>query len=175
MKIIQNRQILENDLWQHDNGDANLPSGPVFISLTRWRAQREALLPYVRQGWLGIRLEAEDDVSRIAGVLGIFPAIALVFSVFTEGRGYSQARLLRKRYGYQGQIRATGDIRRDQLAFLERVGVDTVELAEDQDVESSLGAYGDISVQYQPASSQSDQACSHVAHLQNTKHPTVHL
>jgi uncharacterized protein (DUF934 family) len=151
MKVIKRRQIIKKDPWRYDTGEQGLPPGPVFVPLKRWRQQREGLLSRAQEGQLGLRLQSNDDVGEIAGDLEHFSAIALVFTAFTDGRGYSQARLLRTRYGYTGQIRAIGDIRRDQLFFLERCGVDTVELASGQDIESSLSAYNEISVRLQPA------------------------
>lgn len=149
--IIKRRRIIKKDPWRHDAGAQDLPPGPVFVPLKRWRREREGLLSRAREGRLGLSLRPDDDVDEIAGDLRYFTAIALAFAAFADGRGYSQARLLRARHGYTGEIRAVGDIRRDQLSFLERCGVDAAELASGQDIESSLDAYGEITVRLQPA------------------------
>jgi len=73
------------------------------------------------------------------------------FPVFTDGRGYSIARLLRDRHGWTGELRAVGDVLRDQLFALARCGFDSFALRAGQDVQASLAAFGDFSVRYQSA------------------------
>jgi uncharacterized protein (DUF934 family) len=80
--------------------------------------------------------------------------IAVNFPKFTDGRGFSAARLLRERYGYQGELRAIGDVLRDQLQELERCGFDAFLLRADQDVQSALHAFADLSDQYQTSALQ---------------------
>jgi uncharacterized protein (DUF934 family) len=80
--------------------------------------------------------------------------VAIRFPHFTDGRGYSTARLLRERYGYAGELRATGDVARDQLFCLSRVGFDTFELREGEDVGAALAAFGDFSEAYQSSVAQ---------------------
>ena len=69
-----------------------------------------------------------------------------------DGRAFSQARLLRERYGFKGEIRATGDVLYDQLFYMQRCGINGFELRDDQDVPSSLKAFDEMTVTYQPAS-----------------------
>jgi uncharacterized protein (DUF934 family) len=71
------------------------------------------------------------------------------FPTFTDGRGYSTARLLRERYGYRGELRAVGDVLRDQLFYLSRVGFDAFALRQDQDAEGALASLADFSESYQ--------------------------
>jgi uncharacterized protein (DUF934 family) len=77
--------------------------------------------------------------------------VALEFGQFKDGRAFSLARLLRERYGYQGQIRAVGDVLRDQIFFMRRCGIDAFELRADRSAEDALDAFGEISVTYQAA------------------------
>lgn len=77
--------------------------------------------------------------------------IALDFPAFKDGRCYSHARLLRERYDYQGELRAVGDVLRDQLFFMKRCGIDSFQLRSDKDMEDALNAFNDFSVKYQTA------------------------
>ena len=114
-----------------------------------WTAFREQLL--ARADGVGVLLRPEDDPAAIAPDLPHLDLIAVHFPSFTDGRGYSTARLLRERYGWRGELRATGDIQRDQLLFLERCGFDALELREGEDVEVALSAFDDFSEAYQAA------------------------
>ena len=105
--IIKNRQIIE-DSWQTIADDAELPTGSVLISLARWNQERAALLE--RSDPLGVRLPNTANIADLVADLPHWPVVALEFPKFADGRAYSQARLLRERYGYQGEIRAVGDV-----------------------------------------------------------------
>ncbi len=96
-----------------------------------------------------LRLEPGDDPAGVADRLGGVARVEVNFPKFTDGRGYSIARLLRERYGYRGELRAVGDVLRDQIFYLSRVGFDGFLLREDQDLEESLGALNDFSEAYQ--------------------------
>lgn len=148
MQVIKNRQIYPNRL-RHLADDDAIPAGggEVTVSLPRWQSQRGALRQ--RTG-VGVRLAPADAVADIVADLDALDLVALEFNSLTEGRGYSQARLLRDSHGYRGEIRALG-VARDQLAFLERCGVDTFELLEKEDAAAALAAFAEIPVRYQPA------------------------
>lgn len=152
MQIIRNRVVV-NDHWRHLPDDAALilcdEDDGIIVSLARWQNDRRALL--ARGTGLGVRVSAEDALEPVVPDLGYFGVIALRFGVFTDGRGYSQARLLRQRYGYDGEIRAVGDVLPDQVAFLERCGVNAFEIPADQDIKQVLKAFAEISISYQPA------------------------
>lgn len=96
-----------------------------------------------------LRLEPGDDPAKVADRLGAVARVEVNFPKFTDGRGYSIARLLRERYGYQGELRAVGDVQRDQLFFLSRCGFDAFLLREGQDAEEALCAFRDFSEAYQ--------------------------
>ena len=99
---------------------------------------------------LGADLGADDAVEDLSDWLPRLHLIRLTFGVFTDGRPFSQARLLRERYGYRGDIRAHGQVVRDQLAFMQRCGINQFSLAEGEDVELALAAFAEISDSYQP-------------------------
>jgi uncharacterized protein (DUF934 family) len=96
-----------------------------------------------------LRLEPGDDPARVADRLAGAARVEVNFPAFADGRGYSIARLLRERYGYRGELRAVGDVLRDQIFYLSRVGFDAFLLREDQDAEEALAALHDFSEVYQ--------------------------
>jgi len=96
-----------------------------------------------------LRLEPHDDPAALADRLGGAARVEVNFPKFTDGRGYSIARLLRERYGYAGELRAVGDVQRDQLYYLARVGFDAFLLREGEDAEGALAALGEFSEAYQ--------------------------
>ncbi len=150
-RIIKDRQIIE-DVWQHLADDAERVEGPVIVSLVRWR-QDEALR--TRAEAVGVRLPNTLDLATIAADLPRWALVALEFPKFADGRAYSQARLLRERYGFRGEIRAVGDVLRDQLFFMARSGFDAFELRTDRSLEDALQAFTEFSDSYQPAVDQS--------------------
>jgi uncharacterized protein (DUF934 family) len=147
-RIINNRQIVE-DLWQHVADSEPLPEGPVLVSLARWKTEREALL--ARSNKIGVRLKNDDPVADLVEDLPQFAVVVLEFPVFKDGRALSQARLLRERYGYRGELRAVGDVLQDQLFFMQRCGFDAFELRPDRHLEDALEAFTEFTVTYQAA------------------------
>lgn len=146
MKIIRNREIVD-DCWVHVADDTPLPEeGDIIVSLERWRSDREALL--ARSGRLGVSVPNTLDPTEIAADLGHFAVVAIPFPKYKDGRGYSVARLLR-RQGFQGELRATGDVLRDQLFYMERCGFGAYELKEGKSLESALDGFTEFSVTYQ--------------------------
>jgi uncharacterized protein (DUF934 family) len=147
--ILRDGQPAIDDGWQYVADGEPLPAGDVIVSLTRWRAERMQLLQ--RTGRLGICLQPEEAAADIADDLAHFATIAIAFPVFKDGRGLTTARLLRERYHYPGDIRATGDVLIDQLFFMQRVGINVLELREDQVLEDALAALQAFTTRYQPA------------------------
>ncbi len=150
--IIKNQQVAANNwLLLRPGADKSLPAlppaGDVIVSLAQWTAQRDALL--ARGGHLGVWLANTDDPAVIAGDLKHFELIAVDFPHFTDGRGYSIGRLLRERYGWQGELRAIGDVIRDVIFYLSRCGFDAFELKAGEDAQAALSAFGDFSEAYQ--------------------------
>jgi uncharacterized protein (DUF934 family) len=148
-RIIKDRSIV-TDSWQHIADDAELPAaGDIIVSCQRWQKDRTALL--ARSGRLGVKIGNEVTVEEIANDLQHFALIAIEFPKFRDGRGYSYARLLRERYRYPHEIRAVGNILRDQLLPMARCGINAFELEAGHGLEDALRAFDDFSVQYQPA------------------------
>ncbi len=152
-RLISAEGVLE-DLWrwvpEEDAGAAALPRGErLIVPVSLWRAQRDALL--ARGSPLGLWLAVDEPLEPLAPDLPCFALIAVYFEVFSDGRGYSQAVLLRQRYAYKGELRAAGDVLRDQLFYLRRCGFDSFALRADQDAEEALQAFADFRETYQGA------------------------
>ena len=149
MTLLKNGAVVE-DPWVYQAGGTVVPAdAPVIVSLDDWREQSDALRG--RNTPLGIRLQSDQPPSLVAGDLGLFGVVALEFPQFKDGRGFSYARSLRQRHKYQGEIRATGSILRDQFMFLDRCGVDAVEVEDESAAKDWLEAMAEFSVWMQPA------------------------
>ncbi|HEX7025873.1 MAG TPA: DUF934 domain-containing protein, partial [Gammaproteobacteria bacterium] len=102
-------------------------------------------------GQLGVTIGGGVSVDEIIDDLSHFDLVAVRFPEFRDGRGYSYARLLRERYGFKGEIRAVGNVLRDQLFYMERCGINAFEVQEDRDINDALKAFYELTVRYQPA------------------------
>lgn len=151
-RIIKNGEVID-ERWHLLPLDATLDgisnSDDLIVPLGLWLESSHALK--VRDGGLGVWLQSHEQIEEIAGDLQLFQVIALDFPVFTDGRHFSTARLLRERYGYKGEIRAIGDVLRDQIFFMHRCGFDAFAVRPDRDPYDALQALQDFSVTYQTA------------------------
>ena len=151
LRVIKKDQIMDDD-WQRIDEGANpdsYPDGDILISLTAWKEHRATLLE--RNGKVAVYLKGEEDPADLVPDLDHFEMIALDFPVFKDGRSYSNARLLRERYGFGGELRAVGDVLRDQIYFMQRCGIDSYQVRADKDIEDAMNGFKDFSVTYQTA------------------------
>ncbi len=150
IRLIEGRPVTETDMWTRVADDAPLPDGaPVIVSLPRWQAERETLAR--RNAAVGIWLASDEKLHALINDLDRLDLVALDFPLLTDGRHFTTARLLRERYGFDGEIRATGQVLRDQLFAMARCGFDSFELAAHQDADGAHRAFREISVVFQPA------------------------
>ena len=127
MPLLKNGRLSE-DSWQPIGDDSALPSdGAIVISFARFKAEPDRLAG--RNAALGVRLKNTDDVRALAEHVGRLGLIVLEFPKYTDGRAYSQARILREELHYTGELRAAGNVLLDQLLFMQRCGFDAFELA----------------------------------------------
>ena len=127
MPLLKNGRISQ-DSWQPVADDAALPSdGAIVVSFSRFNAEPDRLAG--RKAALGLRLKNTDDVRALADHVGRIGLIELEFPKYTDGRAYSQARILREELGYAGELRAAGNVLLDQLLFMQRCGFDAFEMA----------------------------------------------
>ena len=148
MPLFRETGIVE-DPWQKLDDDAAVPAdGMVLVGFKRWREARAALL--ARRGPVGVALANTDAVETLASDTARLDLIALHFPKFSDGRAYSQARLLRERLDYQGELRATGNVLQDQAHFMLRCGFDSFESEQKGFGEALARARTLFSVVYQP-------------------------
>ena len=137
------------DRFEKVDDEQGLPtSGGVLVSLDRFKSEKADLL--ARGGELGVWLKSEESPREIAEDLGALALVALDFPVFSDGRAYSSARLLRERYGYKGELRAIGDVLCEQLPFMLRSGFDTFDMASPKALEEFRAVVSEVRVVYQP-------------------------
>ena len=147
MALIKNSAVVTDELTDARDLEA-LPEGAVLVTLEQWREHRDALI--ARDGAIGVALASDQHPVSIADDLEHFNVIALEFPTFRDGRAYSFARLLRDRYGYQGELRAIGDVLLEQLHYMQRVGFDAFEVVGDDAIAAWQTAADDFTHWYQP-------------------------
>ena len=148
MPLVKGGKITD-DIFAHVADGAELPGdGAVLVSAARLLADPEALLR--RPGRLGVIWPNSRDVDDLVPYLDRLGAVALVFPSFRDGRAYSQARLLRERFLYRGELRATGQVLRDQFVFMLRAGFDAFQVKKQADAEAFAQTVQRYSVFYQP-------------------------
>jgi uncharacterized protein (DUF934 family) len=149
MVVLRNGVPQSND-WTRIEDDVLVPeTGKVIVSLNRWQREKDVLLQ--RGGPVGVVLKSDQSPDLVAGDLGNLALVALEFPKFSDGRAFSHARRLRGHLGYHGEIRAVGQVLRDQYLFMLRCGFDTAEPAAGKRVEGYAEALREFSVFYQPA------------------------
>jgi uncharacterized protein (DUF934 family) len=146
MALIRHR-ALATDTWRSLEDGALPAAGDVIVPLAVWLMERERLL--ARAERVGVLLQPNDEPQALAVDLDHLGLIAVHFPSFTDGRGYSTARLLRERLGWRGELRAVGDVQRDQLFYLARVGFDAFVLRDGANLAEALAAFDDFSEGYQ--------------------------
>lgn len=145
MKVVKDRKVVE-DAW-HLVKDDEAAGANAIVSVARWNAERDALLA---AGPVGVVLRSSESPDEIADLEKV-ALVAIDFPAFTDGRGYSSSRMLRSRHGYKGEIRAIGDVMRDEMFLMRRVGIDSFAVKATKDIEKALSAFDDFSVTYQAA------------------------
>jgi uncharacterized protein (DUF934 family) len=157
-KIIKNGQIQADD-WQvlrlaeGETPEAvAIPAAKVLLPLAVWQARQAELADRAE---VGVWLNSNEPAETLAADVARLPVIAVNFPKFADGRGYSVATLLRTRYGFKGELRAIGEVLRDQFFFLTRCGFDALQPADGRytsaQLEAALGSFSDFSEPYQAA------------------------
>jgi uncharacterized protein (DUF934 family) len=138
------------DPWVYVEGDEPVPADVPAIVSPDWLFAATPSLLAKRSTPLGVAWPNNRPESDLAPHLPRLALIALEFPVFRDGRAYSQARRLRERYGFKGEIRATGDVLRDQFLFMVRAGFDAFEVKKEKDAAAFVQALREFSIRYQP-------------------------
>jgi uncharacterized protein (DUF934 family) len=148
MPLVKSGRIVE-DQYVRIADEAPVPDGvAVIVSGARFLADVEAFTH--RAAAVGVVWPNNRPIAELAPYLGRIALVALVFPVFRDGRAYSQARILRERYGFGGELRATGQVLRDQFLFLLRAGFDSFEVTKEADAAAFAESARRFDVFYQP-------------------------
>lgn len=148
--LIRSRAIAPYDHWRLPEPGPVDPlalDDHVIVPKAFWLAHREALR--TRAGSIGVVLNGSDDPVVLRDDVGVLGLIAVRFASFGDGRPFSIARLLRERLGFAGELRAVGQVQRDQLAFMERCGFNAFELRAGENAATALNAFDEITKSYQ--------------------------
>jgi len=128
MPLLKDGKVVD-DIWAFvEDGHELSPGGCIVVSLGRFLSEHDQLL--ARNRSIGVRLVNSDDPALLAPHLDQLHLVEVQFPKYTDGRALSQAQLLRRRLGYKGEIRATGQVLRDQLRLMIRCGIDAMVIAE---------------------------------------------
>ncbi|CDG84539.1 DUF934 domain-containing protein [Janthinobacterium agaricidamnosum] len=152
-EIIKDRAVVANDfgLLRLDEGQAadtiEVPAGKVIVPLAVWLAQRAVL--ETRLPDIGVWLASDERPETLAGDVEKLAVIGVDFPKFTDGRGYSIAFNLRSRLGFKGELRAIGDVLRDQLFSMHRVGFNAYDTRPDRSIHDALKGLSVFSETYQ--------------------------
>jgi uncharacterized protein (DUF934 family) len=148
MALIRDGALVEDPFVDASAAESVPEHGAVIVSVRQWQEGRDAL--EARSDPLGLRLQSHESPELVADDLPRFAVVALEFPKFRDGRAYTYARWLRERYGYEGEIRAVGDVLLEQLHFMLRVGFDAFEIGGYDPLGAYLTAAEDYTVWYQP-------------------------
>ena len=131
-----------------DGESLDIPEQPALIPADLWLAGKEH---FEDRDDIGVWLDSHEEPEILAGVVNELPVIAVNFPKFSDGRGYSIARLLRERLSYRNELRAVGDVLLDQLQFMKRCGFDTYVLRADKDINKAARCLNFFTQGYQAA------------------------
>jgi uncharacterized protein (DUF934 family) len=151
-KIIKDKAIVNDDwnvlkLADGETPDAvNVPNGKQIVPLQVWLAQKTTLAARTD---IGVWLASDERPEQLKEDANSLPLIAVDFPSFADGRGYSIAYNLRARLGFDAELRAIGDVLRDQLFYMSRVGFNAFATREDRSIEDALKGLTDFSETYQ--------------------------
>jgi uncharacterized protein (DUF934 family) len=148
MPLVKKGEIVA-DAYLHLGDEAEIPeNAAALVSAARFLAHPDAILN--RDQSTGVIWPNNRDLDELVPYLGKLGVVALAFPTFRDGRAYSQARLLRERYGYKGELRATGQVLRDQFVLMVRAGFDAFDVRKDADADAFAATVKRYSVFYQP-------------------------
>jgi len=141
--------FVEDPFFFVPDGKAYPDEKGVIVTLARFQGERDNL--FAHRNLVGVRLASNENPTVLKADLHRLAVVVLEFPKFRDGRAFSWARMLRTRFDYKGEIRATGDFLLDQLAFMARTGIDAFEVRQDVTLEQFHHAMTEISHPYQPA------------------------
>lgn len=148
-EYLKDGKVFPNNWQIVTAGSDSLPTGDILVPLDYWQANHQQLAEH--RGAVGVWIDSHEEIEEIASAVASLPVIAINFPKFVDGRGFSLARLLRERYGYIGEIRAIGEIIRDQLFLMQRCGFNAFQFDSEIDLSAASKSLNDFSDSYQVA------------------------
>jgi uncharacterized protein (DUF934 family) len=148
-QLLKDGNVIDNSWQLVDTDTDGLPQGDILVSTSQWHKQKNVLAD--RAGAVGVWIDSDEEIEAFADGIIDLPVIAINFPKFADGRGFSLARLLRERYGYSGEIRAIGEIIRDQLFLMQRCGFNAFVFDTELDLAEASKSLQDFSDAYQVA------------------------
>lgn len=151
-EIIKDKAIVQDDwtvlrLAENETPDAvGVPAGKVIVPLKVWLLQRNVL---EKRTDIGVWFSSDEQAKDLGGDIARFSLLAVDFPKFSDGRGYSIAYNLRSRFGFSGELRAIGDVLRDQLFYMQRVGFNAFAVRADKNIHDAIKGLTDFSEKYQ--------------------------
>jgi uncharacterized protein (DUF934 family) len=149
MPLIKDGAFVEDPFFFVPDGKAFPEEKGVIVTLARFQGERDNL--FAHHAPVGVRLASNENPTVLKDDLHRIAVVVLEFPKFRDGRGFSWARMLRTRFAYRGEIRATGDFLYDQLAYMHRTGIDAYEVRQDFALADFTRALAEITHPYQPA------------------------
>jgi uncharacterized protein (DUF934 family) len=147
-RLLRRHELVENDEWVTLGDEPPADDAAIIVPFAKFKESPDVWR--ARKGKLGIRLSPADRVEDLASELPRLSLVALEFTGPGEGRGYSQAKLLRSRYKFAGELRAVGHVKQDQVYLMARVGIDAFELAPTEKPEEALDTLKRFKIAYTP-------------------------
>ena len=146
--LLRQRELVTADEWVALADEPPADDASVIVPFTKFRENPEVWR--TRKGKLGTRLSPADKVEDLAPELARLSLVAIEFTGPGEGRGYTQAKLLRARYKFAGEIRSVGHVKQDQIYMMARVGIDAFELSPTEKPEEALATLARFKIAYTP-------------------------
>jgi len=153
MQILKNRQLTE-DTWKTLSTDDALTDGDIIVPFSRWMNEKDAFGSH--SGKLGVSISSDTNIDEVVENLSNFDLVSMTFPKYTDGTCFSYGFLLRERHNFKGELRATGDVFRDQFAYLERCGFDAIQLDDETALEIGKKSFDDISMVYQASADKAE-------------------
>ncbi len=154
-KVVMFKLHDEETFTQKQIDATEIPAtGKILLPLTVWLAKKESLAARLAAGEIGIVLQTHEPIEKLVEAfddLNCLPVIAVYVQIFADGRNFTLGNLLRTRYGFNNELRAVGDIMRDQLYFLKRSGFDSYLIKEGRNAEEAIASLDDFKQPYQGA------------------------
>lgn len=149
-KLTGEKTVSEEQL----SGTVIPESGKVIVPLSVFIARKAQLQARINAGEIGVWVDTHEvlaDLVRHQADLNQLPMIAVHVERFADGRNFTLGVLLRTRYGFKNELRAIGDVLRDQLFFLKRSGFNSYLIRADRNAEEAMLSLQDFSAPYQGA------------------------